>query len=135
MFNSCQFLRYKGHLIINVKSCLQCILISFLLCTELLRRPVRRSKLRRSKQGLRSWCATFPSRPLSGRFESFSGTSNTSLSVSLLMICFNEFFPFCLFSTFGELKTVRLPKKAAGSGNHRGFGFVDFITKQDAKVC
>lgn len=40
-----------------------------------------------------------------------------------------------LFSTFGELKTVRLPKKATGSGNHRGFGFVDFLTKQDAKVC
>lgn len=42
---------------------------------------------------------------------------------------------FCNISTFGELKTVRLPKKAAGSGNHRGFGFIDFITKQDAKVC
>ncbi|XP_078106757.1 putative RNA-binding protein 19 [Sander vitreus] len=38
-----------------------------------------------------------------------------------------------LFCTFGELKTVRLPKKAAGSGNHRGFGFIDFLTKQDAK--
>lgn len=38
-----------------------------------------------------------------------------------------------LFSTFGELKTVRLPKKSTGSGNHRGFGFVDFISKQDAK--
>ncbi|XP_047448458.1 probable RNA-binding protein 19 [Mugil cephalus] len=38
-----------------------------------------------------------------------------------------------LFCTFGELKFVRLPKKAAGSGNHRGFGFVDFLTKQDAK--
>uniref|UniRef100_A0AAV2MRD7 RRM domain-containing protein n=1 Tax=Knipowitschia caucasica TaxID=637954 RepID=A0AAV2MRD7_KNICA len=38
-----------------------------------------------------------------------------------------------LFCTFGELKTVRLPRKATGSGNHRGFGFVDFITKQDAK--
>ncbi|KAM3610239.1 uncharacterized protein V6R79_001148 [Siganus canaliculatus] len=38
-----------------------------------------------------------------------------------------------LFCTFGELKTVRLPKKAAGTGNHRGFGFVDFLTKQDAK--
>lgn len=41
----------------------------------------------------------------------------------------------CPFSTFGELKTVRLPKKAAGSGTHRGFGFIDFLTKQDAKVC
>ncbi|XP_076007167.1 putative RNA-binding protein 19 [Genypterus blacodes] len=38
-----------------------------------------------------------------------------------------------LFCTFGELKTARLPKKAAGTGNHRGFGFVDFLTKQDAK--
>ncbi|KFO90193.1 putative RNA-binding protein 19, partial [Buceros rhinoceros silvestris] len=38
-----------------------------------------------------------------------------------------------LFSTFGELKTVRLPKKTAGTGSHRGFGFVDFLTKQDAK--
>ncbi|XP_007443350.2 probable RNA-binding protein 19, partial [Python bivittatus] len=39
-----------------------------------------------------------------------------------------------LFSTFGELKTVRLPKKMFGTGAHRGFGFVDFLTKQDAKV-
>ncbi|KAM4616129.1 putative RNA-binding protein 19 [Polymixia lowei] len=38
-----------------------------------------------------------------------------------------------LFCTFGELKTARLPKKAAGTGSHRGFGFVDFLTKQDAK--
>ncbi|KAM6422714.1 putative RNA-binding protein 19 isoform 1-T4 [Liasis olivaceus] len=38
-----------------------------------------------------------------------------------------------LFSTFGELKTVRLPKKMFGTGAHRGFGFVDFLTKQDAK--
>ncbi|MBN3278501.1 RBM19 protein, partial [Polyodon spathula] len=36
-------------------------------------------------------------------------------------------------STFGELKTVRLPKKMSGTGTHRGFGFVDFLTKQDAK--
>ncbi|XP_064153727.1 probable RNA-binding protein 19 isoform X1 [Anguilla rostrata] len=38
-----------------------------------------------------------------------------------------------LFSTFGELKTVRLPRKVGGTGSHRGFGFVDFLTKQDAK--
>ncbi|MCI4375294.1 hypothetical protein PGIGA_G00107740 [Pangasianodon gigas] len=37
-----------------------------------------------------------------------------------------------LFCTFGELKTVRLPKKGLG-GAHRGFAFVDFLTKQDAK--
>ncbi|KAG8455679.1 hypothetical protein GDO86_001754 [Hymenochirus boettgeri] len=38
-----------------------------------------------------------------------------------------------LFSTFGEIKAVRLPRKMAGTGSHRGFGFVDFVTKQDAK--
>lgn len=37
-----------------------------------------------------------------------------------------------LFCTFGELKTVRLPKKGIGA-SHRGFGFIDFLTKQDAK--
>lgn len=36
---------------------------------------------------------------------------------------------------FGELKFVRLPKKLGGTGSHRGFGFVDFLTRQDAKVC
>ncbi|XP_076053451.1 putative RNA-binding protein 19 [Oratosquilla oratoria] len=37
-----------------------------------------------------------------------------------------------LFRTFGELKSVRLPGKI-GSTEHRGFGFVEFITKEDAK--
>ncbi len=39
---------------------------------------------------------------------------------------------FIFFSAFGEVKTLRLPKKM--TGNHRGFVFVDFLTKQDAKV-
>lgn len=39
-----------------------------------------------------------------------------------------------LFQTFGELKTVRLPKKFSSSqGEHRGFGFVEFMTKDGAK--
>ena len=39
-----------------------------------------------------------------------------------------------LFQTFGELKTVRLPKKFTSSqGEHRGFGFVEFTTKEGAK--
>merc|ERR1712150_183024 len=40
-----------------------------------------------------------------------------------------------LFSKFGNIKSVRLPKKMAGTGSHRGFAFVDFTTKQDAKIA
>nr|XP_002128145.1 probable RNA-binding protein 19 [Ciona intestinalis] len=42
-----------------------------------------------------------------------------------------------LFKSFGELKSVRMPKKVgsitAQAGSHRGFAFVDFLTKQEAK--
>ncbi|ESO92623.1 hypothetical protein LOTGIDRAFT_190610 [Lottia gigantea] len=38
-----------------------------------------------------------------------------------------------LFKVFGEIKFVRLPKKLSGTGTHRGFGFVDFMSKEDAK--
>lgn len=38
-----------------------------------------------------------------------------------------------LFSVFGTLRDVRLPRKMTGGGRHRGFGFVDFLTKNDAK--
>ena len=39
-----------------------------------------------------------------------------------------------LFQTFGQLKTARLPKKFGSSqSEHRGFGFVEFVTKEDAK--
>ena len=38
-----------------------------------------------------------------------------------------------LFQTFGQLKTVRLPKKFAAQGEHRGFGFVEYTTKENAK--
>jgi multiple RNA-binding domain-containing protein 1 len=37
-----------------------------------------------------------------------------------------------LFKVFGQLKYVRLPKKI--DGTHRGFGFVEFLTKNEAKV-
>ena len=36
-----------------------------------------------------------------------------------------------IFKTFGSLKGVRLPKKVTGS--HRGFAFVDFHSKEEAK--
>uniref|UniRef100_A0A2R5LLW1 Putative rna-binding protein n=1 Tax=Ornithodoros turicata TaxID=34597 RepID=A0A2R5LLW1_9ACAR len=38
-----------------------------------------------------------------------------------------------LFNVFGTLRDVRLPKKMAGTGKHRGFAFVDFLAKNDAK--
>jgi multiple RNA-binding domain-containing protein 1 len=39
-----------------------------------------------------------------------------------------------LFQVFGELKAVRLPKKSIpGPEQHRGFGFIDFVNKSDAK--
>ncbi|KAJ2999543.1 hypothetical protein HDV02_002690 [Globomyces sp. JEL0801] len=36
-----------------------------------------------------------------------------------------------LFSSFGSIKTVRVPRKF--DGQHRGFGFVDFLTTQEAQ--
>lgn len=36
-----------------------------------------------------------------------------------------------IFKTFGTLKGIRLPKKVTGS--HRGFAFVDFHSKEEAK--
>jgi len=36
-----------------------------------------------------------------------------------------------LFSSFGQIKNIRIPKKY--DGTHRGFSFVEFFTKDDAK--
>ncbi|EFA76199.1 RNA-binding region RNP-1 domain-containing protein [Heterostelium album PN500] len=36
-----------------------------------------------------------------------------------------------LFATYGELQSVRIPKKP--TGGHRGFGFVQYLTEQEAK--
>lgn len=36
-----------------------------------------------------------------------------------------------IFSTFGQLKRVFLPEKV--TGGHRGFAFVEFISKEEAK--
>ncbi|XP_043270528.1 probable RNA-binding protein 19 [Venturia canescens] len=38
-----------------------------------------------------------------------------------------------LFKAFGEIKAVRLPKKLVGVEKHRGFAFVEYYTKSDAK--
>lgn len=114
----------------------------------ILRFHARKSKPTRSKRAPKSSCATFLSRPPSGSSGNFSGSHCTCLKLVahsqqvkvtgsrrfFMLVNFLFRFKKC-FSTFGELKTVRLPKKATGAGSHRGFGFIDFITKQDAKVC
>jgi len=56
-----------------------------------------------------------------------------------LLDWFIDRYDDCLFyvwacSVFGELKSFRIPKKPSGTGTHRGFGFADFLTKEDAKV-
>mmetsp|Transcript_3809 Transcript_3809/g.4468 ORF Transcript_3809/g.4468 Transcript_3809/m.4468 type:complete len:747 (+) Transcript_3809:208-2448(+) len=38
-----------------------------------------------------------------------------------------------LFAAYGQVNTVRLPKKY--DGTHRGFAFVDFVTNQEAKAA
>jgi len=38
-----------------------------------------------------------------------------------------------LFKSYGELKAVRLPKKLVGTEKHRGFAFIEYYTKTDAK--
>ncbi|VDN05656.1 unnamed protein product [Thelazia callipaeda] len=39
-----------------------------------------------------------------------------------------------LFSTFGEIRSFRMPRKVGASAEgHRGFGFVDFLTRADAR--
>ncbi|KAL3985712.1 RNA recognition motif family protein [Acanthocheilonema viteae] len=39
-----------------------------------------------------------------------------------------------LFATFGEIRSFRMPRKVGASAEgHRGFGFVDFLTRADAR--
>ncbi|CAI5447933.1 unnamed protein product [Caenorhabditis angaria] len=38
-----------------------------------------------------------------------------------------------LFQTFGSVKMIRIPRKAGLKNQHRGFGFVDFISVDEAK--
>jgi multiple RNA-binding domain-containing protein 1 len=38
-----------------------------------------------------------------------------------------------IFKNFGDVKNVRIPSKA--SGGHRGFGFVEFVSHEEAKIA
>lgn len=45
------------------------------------------------------------------------------------------FFLLLIFRTFGELKGLRMPKKMVGTGTHRGFAFVEYNSKTEAKAA
>ncbi|KAH7637908.1 rna-binding protein 19-like protein [Dermatophagoides farinae] len=72
--------------------------------------------------------------------KSFSGKNRSGQKQTGSKICVKN-IPFeatvedvrKIFSSFGQIKSVRIPKKLAGSSQYRGFGFVDFVTKEDAK--
>lgn len=61
-------------------------------------------------------------------------STNSSVWFQSCVFVFSHFFQATakelreLFSSFGQLKRVRLPKKF--DGGHRGFAFVDFLTSQ-----
>ena len=65
------------------------------------------------------------------------GTNQTSELATCKIICRNVPFEANekeitdIFKTFGTLKGVRLPKKVTGA--HRGFAFVEFLSKEEAK--
>ena len=99
---------------------------------------IKKKQLQLQEKHLRRIRSRFPVNCLSGIFRSkprpkkwqnfSSNTKVTSKIFSLNIVLYLNSRPF------GELKAVRLPKKIAGSESHRGFAFIDFITKQDAKV-
>lgn len=47
----------------------------------------------------------------------------------------NNNFMFYYFRTFGELKGLRMPKKMVGTGSHRGFAFVEYNSKVEARAA
>jgi multiple RNA-binding domain-containing protein 1 len=40
-----------------------------------------------------------------------------------------------LFSAFGEIKEVRLPRKVSGKNEHRGFAFIEFANRKDCHAA
>ena len=63
--------------------------------------------------------------------SSYNGKPSEKLVVRNLPFQANQKEVRQLFATFGQLKTVRLPKKF--DGTHRGFAFVEFASKGEAK--
>ena len=58
------------------------------------------------------------------------GKKRTKIVVRNLAFEANKKELRALFATYGQVKSVRLPRKF--DGKHRGFGFVDFVSNQEA---
>lgn len=86
----------------------------------------------RNKMELKSWCATYLFRQIFKKFKKYLGIiefqdSNVSIFFS------NNLTDY--FRAFGEIKALRMPKKMMpGENRHRGFCFVEYYSKSDAKV-
>jgi len=61
------------------------------------------------------------------------GKSATKIVVRNVPFEANKKEMTALFHTFGQVKNVRMPKKFDGS--HRGFAFVEFLTREEAKTA
>ena len=67
------------------------------------------------------------------RKEKKEGKPSTKLLVKNIAFQANRQEVTEIFKTYGELTAVRLPSKMSGTGSHRGFAFVEFGAKADAK--
>ena len=71
----------------------------------------------------------FPPRGV-GQGQGDSDKSNNKLVVRNLAFQASQKELHGLFSSFGQVKKIRIPKK--NGGTHRGFAFIDFTTHQEA---
>lgn len=81
-------------------------------------------ELRLSKQ-------TSETKPLKKRKRSKAGKAGPKLLIRNVAFQATRQDIRSLFSSFGQLKKVRIPRKM--DGTHRGFAFVEFTTKNEAK--
>ena len=76
---------------------------------------------------------TSAKRKASGGVSGGAGAASTKITVKNLAFEATRQDLRELFGSFGQLKSVRIPRKFDGS--HRGFGFVEFLTKDEAAAA
>ena len=75
--------------------------------------------------------ASFDEPGLRSSSSSMQSQANTKLVLKNVPFEATKKDLYELFKPFGQLKTLRLPRKF--DGNHRGFAFVDFLTAREAE--